>query len=71
MKWFDKWFAKKVKQATGRAAAIQVGTPESADFAKHADEAMAMGNPVKKKKSVMDKVYTKVGKSLGIDYESN
>lgn len=66
---YDLSASRKVKQATGQSAAIRMSAPSSPEMIKHEDEAMAMGNPVKKKQSLSDKVYGKVGKFLGIDYE--
>ena len=54
--------AKRVKERTGQAKAIQAGV-ESSDFARHADEAMRMGNAVKKKPRKSDRFW----RALGMD----
>jgi hypothetical protein len=54
--------AKKVKARTGRAAAVPMAkSPESADFEKHANEAMAQGNPILQKKSPYNKLVSYLG----------
>lgn len=57
--------ARKVKTKTGKGIAIQKTAPESADFAKHADQAMSLA-PAKKrtappKKSLLTRVTTMLG----------
>ena len=65
-KVLDFQAAKMVKERTGRAAAIQKSmTPDSPELIKHENEAMALANPVKKKKSLADKYHEKMGKFLG------
>lgn len=59
---YDLGASRKVKQATGQGRAIRSNTPESSSFAKHADEAMAMGNPTPApKKSAFDKTMEYLG----------
>lgn len=53
--------AKRVKEATGRAAAIPMTTSESPEFEQHANEAMALGNPPKPKKSLFRKAADYLG----------
>lgn len=66
-KVYDFNAAKIVKARTGRAAAIPVSkTPDNPELTKHEDEAMALGNPVPKKKSLGDKVYDKINNALGL-----
>ena len=67
-KVLDFQAAKMVKERTGRAAAIQKSmTPESPEMIKHENEAMAMGNPVPKKKSFEEKLLSPISKLLGFE----
>lgn len=67
-KVLDFQAAKFMKERTGRAAAIPHTTePDSPALIKHENEAMAQGNPVKKKQSLKDKYYTKMGQFLGFE----
>ena len=60
---YDLSASRKVKAATGQGRAILTTTPDSKEMTKHEDEAMALGNPVKKKKSL----YNKTMEYLGIE----
>lgn len=51
--------SRKVKEKTGQVAAIKKTEPESKDFARHADEAMAMTQAKK------DGAFNKAMKFLG------
>lgn len=67
-KVLDFQAAKVMKAKTGRAVAIQRSmTPDSPEMIKHENEAMAVGNPLPKKKSLVDKYYSKMGKFLGLE----
>ena len=54
--------SKAVKAKTGVSKAIPMTTPETPEFTKHANEAMAMGNPPKQKKSMLEKF----GRAIGV-----
>ena len=67
-KVLDFQAAKMVKERTGRAAAIQKSmTPDSPELIKHENEAMALGNPVPKKKSLFDKATAPISRLLGFE----
>lgn len=53
--------SRKVKEKTGRGVPIKMTAPESPELIKHEDEAMALGNPVPKKKSTFDKAMEYLG----------
>jgi hypothetical protein len=54
--------SRKVKEKTGRAVPIKMtGGQESPEMIKHENEAMALGNPVPKKKSTFDKAMEYLG----------
>lgn len=53
--------ARSIKQATGQARAIRQNTPESSEFASHADQALAIHNEPVKKKSMSDKFWEYLG----------
>lgn len=57
----DLGASRIIKQRTGQAKAIRVNTPESPELAKHIDEALAVGNPPKKKDSMLEKFGKKIG----------
>lgn len=58
---------RKVKAKTGQVKAIPLDTtPNSPELEKHIEEAMAVGNPVQKKKSLIQKGMDKLGQSLGL-----
>lgn len=62
--------SRKVKAKTGQVKAIPLDTtPESPEMEKHINEAMALANPVKPKKSLLDKGLDKLGKALGFEAE--
>ena len=53
--------ARNIKKTTGQARAVRQNTPESEDFARHADQALAIHNQPAKKKSAYDKVMEYLG----------
>ena len=54
--------AKTIKEKTGVGKAIKLDTtPESPEMIKHENEAMALANPPKQKKSLLDKFGEKIG----------
>lgn len=55
---YDFTSTRALKETTGRSRAVRAEAP---DFAKHADEAMAMGNKPVKKKSLLDKASDLIG----------
>lgn len=57
----DLGASRMIKQRTGQAKAVRMNTPESPELQKHIDEALAMGNPPKQKKSLLDKFGDKLG----------
>ena len=53
---------RKVKAKTGQVKAIPMSTtPDSPEMIKHENEAMALANPVPKKKTLLDKFGEKIG----------
>ena len=59
---FDLAASRKVKAKTGVGKAIKLDTtPESPEMEKHINEAMALANPVPKKKTLLDKFGEKLG----------
>ena len=58
----DLGASRKVKEITGQAKAVRLDTtPESPEMEKHINEAMALANPVPKKKTLLDKFGEKLG----------
>ena len=54
--------SRKVKAKTGQVKAIPLDTtPNSPELERHISEAMALANPVQKKKSMLDKFGEKLG----------
>lgn len=57
--------SRKVKEKTGRVVPIKLTSGEdSPEMIKHEDEAMALANPVEKKKSMFDKAMDFLGMNL-------
>ena len=54
--------SKAIKAKTGVSKSVPLTTPESPEFEKHANEAMTMGNPPKKKTSMVEKF----GRAMGV-----
>ena len=58
----DLGASRTIKQKTGVGKAIKLDTtPESPEMIKHENEAMALANPPKPKKSLLDKFGEKIG----------
>ena len=54
--------SKMVKERTGHTKAFHMSTPDSPEMIKHENEAMALGNPLPKKKSLIEKF----GRAMGV-----
>ena len=63
---YDFNAAKAVKARTGQAIAMRPSAPDSPSMIKHENEAMAMGNPIPKKKSLIAKGMDALAKGLGL-----
>lgn len=59
--------SKVIKERTGQTKAVRVTTPDSPELIKHENEAMALGNPVPKKKSLIDKATAPISRFLGFE----
>ena len=66
---YDLAASREIKKRTGVATGVRMTRPDSPEMVKHEDEAMSMGNPTPKKRSLGDKVLNKIAKELGMDYE--
>lgn len=58
----DLGASRKIKQSLGRTVPIKLSTDkENPALTKHEDEAMALGNPVKKKESPLNRISNYLG----------